>query len=528
VDPVNLPKLCSLIFLSFISAGLAFSQRDFLRNNNYRAVLIIAALFILQLTLVLLVDSRNFAIKFYGIPSRNTGFIAYLSLVFLLLASLRSASNLLIRRYLGALITVGLILGIYGILQSKGYDFYEFDNSYGSNVFGSFGNPNFQSAFMGITAATSLTLAIFGSFKIVTKVTFGLISVLAIYVVSISSQQGFLNFSAGFAAGFIIFLFKKNHLVLGWTFIGIFISSVVTILLGILNQGPLAEVIYKSSLQARGFYWRGAINMILNHPFFGVGMDGFGDWYRRSRTAAIASVNASTIVADTAHSIPLDIGASGGLPLLLLYLAFVGLALSSILRVIKRKSEFDVLFAALVSAWVAYQAQSLISINQLGIGVWGWTLTGFLIGYEINFRESSQFQIQKNSRKSHLAVQKISALAVVLTFVFTGAGIAIAFPPYIAANKFYKALQSGDADVIQPSAYLQPLDRSRFLYVASILSQNKLDERSIDVLRDASRIYPDTFEIWQRWSINPAAAPADIGHAEAELKRLDPYNPDLK
>jgi hypothetical protein len=429
---------------------------------------------------------------------------------------------------LGALITVGLILGIYGILQSKGYDFYEFDNSYGSNVFGSFGNPNFQSAFMGITAATSLTLAIFGSFKIVTKVTFGLISVLAIYVVSISSQQGFLSFSAGFAAGFIIFLFKKNHLVLGWTFIGIFISSVVTILLGILNQGPLAEVIYKSSLQARGFYWRGAINMILNHPFFGVGMDGFGDWYRRSRTEEIASVNGSTIVADTAHSIPLDIGASGGLPLLLLYLAFVGLALSSILRVIKRKSEFDVLFAALVSAWVAYQAQSLISINQLGIGVWGWTLTGFLIGYEINFRESLQFQIQKNSRKGHPAVQKISALAVVLTFVFTGAGIAIALPPYIAANKFYKALQSGDADVIQPSAYLQPLDRSRFLYVASILSQNKLDERSIIVLRDASRIYPDTFEIWQRWSINPAAAPADIGHAEAELKRLDPYNPDLK
>ena len=69
----------------------------------------------------------------------------------------------------------------------------------------------------------------------------------------------------------------------------------------------MAEVIYKSSLQARSFYWEAALNMMQDQPLFGVGMDGFGDWYRRSRTQEIADFNAG-ITADTAHSIPLDIG----------------------------------------------------------------------------------------------------------------------------------------------------------------------------------------------------------------------------
>lgn len=110
----------------------------------------------------------------------------------------------------------------------------------------------------------------------------------------------------------------------------------------------------------------------------------------------------------------------------------------------------------------------------------------------------------------------------------TGIGLAIALPPYFAADKFYKALQTGDADVIQPAAYLQPYDRSRFTFVAQILQENKLEARAIKVLRDASKIYPDSFEIWNRWSTIPSATPADIAHAKAEMKRLDPYNPDLK
>jgi hypothetical protein len=60
------------------------------------------------------------------------------------------------------------------------------------------------------------------------------------------------------------------------------------------------------------------------------------------------------------------------------------------------------------------------------------------------------------------------------------------------------------------------------------LQENKLDSRAIEVLRDATEIYPDSFDLWRSWAGISSAAPADVAHAKAEMKRLDPYNPDLK
>ncbi len=526
VDPINLPKLSLLISLAFVTAGLVLSERALLWDPQFRVAIIVIGTFVLQLTFVLLVDNQTWSFKLYGTPSRNTGFIAYLSLSFLLVASLVSAGFELVKRYVWALVVVGAVLALYGIAQSRGIEFYEFNNIYGSNVYGTFGNPNFQSAFMGITASIALTLAVFSSLKFIYKIPLIVLAVLAICNVSLSSQQGYLNFMAGFAAALIIYLFQKKHPIFGWGILSLFGVGILSVLLGILDKGPLAQAIYKSSLQARGFYWRGALNMIVDHPFFGVGMDGFGDWYRRSRSPEVAQLRAET-VADTAHNIPLDIGASGGLPLLISYLAIVGLALYSIIKVVKRRDEFNVYFAAIVAAWIAYQAQSLISINQLGLGVWGWSLTGLLIGYEINTRDSVSLESQKTSLKRRAVTAKLPASALVITFATSGIGLAIALPPYIAANKFYSALQSGDADILQPAAYLRPYDRARFAYVAQILQENKLDSRAVEVLRDATEIYPDSFDLWKSWASIPSAAPADVAYAKAEMKRLDPHNPDL-
>ena len=194
----------------------------------------------------------------------------------------------------------------------------------------------------------------------------------------------------------------------------------------------------------------------------------------------------------------------------------------------KRKTEFDVVFATIVAAWVAYQAQSLISINQLGLGVWGWSLSGLIIGYELNTRPDEMEANPKAVRRGKAPAQKISALAVITTFIATSAGIAAALPPYVAANKFYVALKSGDAEVIQPAAYLKPYDRARFAFVAQLLQENKLESRAIAVLRDATEIYPDSMELWRRWSTIPSASPTDVARALAEMKRIDPNNPDIK
>jgi hypothetical protein len=184
-------------------------------------------------------------------------------------------------------------------------------------------------------------------------------------------------------------------------------------------------------------------------------------------------------------------------------------------------------FTSVAAAWFAYQAQSFISINQIGIGVWGWSLTGLLIGYELQTRSPEKDSQSKVQRKV-IKKQQISALAVVTSFVFGGLGLAAAIPPYSAAGKFYKALQSGDAEVIQPAAYLQPNDRARYLYVAKIMIDNKLDNRAIKVLSDTSLIYPDSFDVWQTWLSIPTATPDQIARAKSEMRRLDPYNKNIK
>ena len=91
LDPVNLPKLSLLILFSFSAAGLLFSNVQFLTAKKYRVAIVSVLFFLALLVLALIFDNRDFASKFYGIFGRNTGFVAYLSLTLLLLASVASA-----------------------------------------------------------------------------------------------------------------------------------------------------------------------------------------------------------------------------------------------------------------------------------------------------------------------------------------------------------------------------------------------------------------------------------------------------
>ncbi len=527
IDPVNLPKLVALGILSTIAFGLALGDLRFAKDKGSRLLVILLSLFVIQLLLALIVSPDDFSFHLYGTPSRNTGFFGYLFLTFLLFASAVSASTEVLKKFAYSLIGVGCFLGLYGLGQSQGVDVFDYINAYGSDVFGTFGNPNFQSAFMGMTASVSLTFIIFRGMNLPQRVGLFALFFIAISNIYLSSEQGYLNFLAGFLAAVLVYLFSKKKLILAWT--GLTLSGLggILVLAGILNTGPLADLLYKSSLQARGFYWQAAINMMIERPFFGVGLDGFGNWYRRSRTQSAADFNAG-IVSDTAHNIPLDIGSGGGIPLLALYLLILGVALNAIIRVIKRSEGFDPVFASIVAGWVAYQAQSLISINQLGLGVWGWSLTGLLIGYELNTRDKSSNEQIKPSGKVAKKKEQVPASALLIAVMAAVVGSVISLPPYLAANKYYKALQSGSSNLLYESTYLKPYDRARFLYTAQIMSENNLENQAIQILSDASKLYPDSFEVWQRWSGIPSATPAQIAKAKAEMKRLDPFNPDLK
>ena len=104
----------------------------------------------------------------------------------------------------------------------------------------------------------------------------------------------------------------------------------------------------------------------------------------------------------------------------------------------------------------------------------------------------------------------------------------VAIPPYYVNASFYSAIKSGDIKAIQSAAYLQPVDERRLFHAASILRENNFTAQAIVLIKDANKRYPDSYDLWNLWVTIPTATPGDIASAKLQLKRLDPFNPDLK
>jgi hypothetical protein len=253
---------------------------------------------------------------------------------------------------------------------------------------------------------------------------------------------------------------------------------------------------------------------MLDSPLTGVGFDGFGDSYRKFRPNEYLESQFLT-TADSAHNVPLDLGSSGGLPLFILYLLILFYTIYSIFQFVKRSSKFDPVHGSLCAAWFAYQTQSFLSINQIGLAMWGWVLTGLLVGYEVNSRPKNQI-IYKTKMQS-----KKGSNGLFLLLIGGTLGALLTLPPYLAADRYYKALQSGNVELLEKTTYQKPYDRNRFLYSAQILASNNLEFRAIQILKDASILYPDNYEVWLQWSRVVGVTAEQKAKAEKELKRLE-------
>jgi len=533
LDPINLPKLCTLAFFSIVALSLYLPSFKELLTTRYRAVSIVSMVFILQILLVLIFSGATLSGQIYGTHGRNTGALAYISLTLLLVGTVLIASQDFLMKFVKMTLIVGLLLIVYGNLQYFNLDPLPFTTKYTVNApTGTLGNPDFQSAFMGMIAVVCLTMALNPRFKMLIRLVLafmGLSSIIVIY--ETIAKQGYFAFIAGIGVVTILWLFITKRKALGLAATGIGIAGGGLIALGLINIGPLASYLYKGSLEARGVYWRAAMRMLLGHPIFGVGMDAYPDWFRRARDADYIAKNFYSY-SNTAHNVYLDIAASGGFPLIIIYCVLVTLVMISIVRVVKRLDSFDTYFAAIVGAWFAYQVQSLISINQLGLAIWGWVLSGLIIGYEIQTRSLKSDQSlpikSKPTRKSQkISAQPLSSATIIRLFAGVILAGIVAIPPYYANTTYLSALKVFDVKAMQSAANLKPVDEYRLLHAATMFRDNKYSSQTIEILRDAVVRFPDSFDLWMVWAILPEAAPSDVAHAVAELQRLDPNNPDV-
>ena len=533
LDPMGLPKLTVLAFFAVLALSLMFPAIKNLFSSSYRILVILLSLFILQIILVLLFSGANIGAQFYGTYTRNTGALAYTSLAVLLLSSSLVSDKEFLKKFIGATLIIGAILIVYGNIQYLGLEPFPYVNAYTVNApIGTFGNANFQAAFMGLIAVVASTMVLNPRLKMLSRLGLGLMGLAAIVVVRETlSIQGYLNFIVGAGVVVMLWLFMSKRKSLAIAVAGLGVIGGGLVFLGLINSGPLAKYIYEASIAARGYYWRAAIKILIEHPIFGVGMDNYGTWYPRNRQVAME--NGFLTYSNSAHNVYLDLASNGGFPLLLIYLAITARVVVAIVRVVKRNDGIDAYFLATVGAWVAYHVQSFISINQLGLAIWGWVLSGLIIGYEINTRVSEKTQSvpinpKQKGNKARSSAQPLSSKTVIVVFAGVLIGALVAGPLFIANARFYSAIKADDIKAVESAGNSAPKDERRLYMLAGIFRNAALDEQALQVLRKATLDYPDSFDLWNLWLTIPTASPADLATAKAQLKRLDPFNPAFK
>lgn len=533
VDPINVPKLAVIAVGGFVTlaALLAHAKASF--SPKYRTVQILCALFVFDLILVLIFAGTNPSQEFFGTYGRSTGFVAYVALTSLLMGAVVISSAKFVSSFARTLLIAGGLSIGYGLLQTIGADPIKWVNQY-SPVIGFLGNPNFQSSFVGFSGVLAFGFVCAQEMKISWRLGYAAYFLLAVFVIiKTDSQQGLLVLAGGIAIVGMIWLSRSRFSVV--TIPALIVSGIgaVLVAMGSLNSGPLASFLYQASVAYRGDYWRAGWKMTVEHPFLGIGLDSYGDWYRRTRTLEATLRRGPEVTSNAAHNVLLDFSSNGGFPLVIIYLALMVLVVISVIKILKRSTSFDPALAGLVAVWIAYQAQSIISLNQLGLAVWGWTISGLIIGYEINTRTKeapveNRVQVSKGRNAKKSAPEVVSAKTLVSMIAGGVVGSIVGLPPFVASAQFKSAFESSDAIKIENAAYLWPYDPVRYGQVGLVLQNNKLDVQAQRVVDAALLKFPNEFVLWSLAAKLITATPEQVAEAKAQMKRLDPNNPDVQ
>jgi O-antigen ligase len=422
-DPFNAPKLWLNILLgAFLLGHLVMDSlggRLAEGQNTLRILAAIVGVFVIFMLLSALTSDVKY-ISFFGDNQRNTGWLDYFFLAVFVFSAAKHIRlrNLNMVFWFG--IGVGAVMTEYGILQHFGHDFVKWNNPYNS-IISTVGNPDFAGGIMAMFLTFSCVAVIVAPWKIWIRAVVGVQAAVTLLVINWSNaRQGLLSFALGAGIFVIIWLWHKKRLLGQLSLLGGVIVFIVA-LAGIFQKGPLASYLYKTSVSIRGFYWRAGADMFIHHPWFGVGPDRYGAWFRQYRADQYPMNYGYDLTSTASHNVVIQIFATCGIFVGLAYLGLLGFVVyRGIVGIKKNSGSNRMLVAGLLAAWIGYQSQSIVSIDNVGIAIWGWVLSGIVIG--VSMTDVPEIANQVGGlfkRQSSLSTFKpVVSWAFVLAFLF--------------------------------------------------------------------------------------------------------------
>ena len=533
-EPANLGKM---VILGVSAFGVLFLllpnlKQIWTENKIITAFLITFLLFCL---FSIIFSQTLFVRGFYGAMGRSTGFLTYLSLSVFFFTSMSFGRSRSFRRVIYFFYTAAIVNILYCIAASLGYDLLTWDNTY-DKVLGTFGNPNFIASFMGIFFGVNLACFDYfkGSWK--ARTLFFIVGLSSIFVIYESgSLQGFILV----ALTSVLYIYFKLHFnehtkLISKYFLSLSFLLGFIALAGVLQKGPLASLLYKPSISFRGEYWQAGINMAKDHLLFGIGLDSYGLYYRQYRDASAAIYPGINVVTDAAHNVVIDIFAGAGVFAALSYLAIIFLVFFRSIKYFLTLKQFDPLFTALFLGWISYQMQSIISINQIGLAVWGWLFGGCLIAYtkiKPPIESNGLIVDSKNRNKSTRQENLMLPAGRVLTLILgIACGIGVSSPSLIADINFRKAFSIKETTVekVVSAAERWPQDNSRMERVVVALTNQNLPRDAQILAAKYALLYPNDYAAWNAlWTLSPVGSREQEAYKK-RLSELDPLNSKWK
>lgn len=442
-DAFNAAKFMALLTMGGWIIGYLVKSKNQINyfdisTREYRVFGIILGGVILSLFFSALF-AYNKTVAFLGESFRRNGFLTYFGLMIFFYASVKFVriENI---RYCFKFTSFTLIVVVsYAFVQYSGHDWVDWS---AKQVFSTLGNTNFAGAVLSILALLLLGQIFTDKIRVELRVFFIILFILAMFsIIMTNARQAIFQIIFGVFA-FAIYLAWKRKKIFG---IFLLIPSVVLAILsilGTLNKGPFKEIIYKDSVSVRGFYWRAGLKMFEKSPFFGVGLDNYNYFFKEVREPAYPLRYGFGLTSSNAHNVFIQNFATGGILLGTFYIVLQLYILRRAIVLLKRyKGEYKIQVLSTVVAWLAYELQAIVSIDNIGISIWGYILGGSIVGMSLNYSQTNSVVAKKLNQNN-----RNTSMQIVISSICLAIASSIVVPQYIVdRNVWINRMSLGNA-----------------------------------------------------------------------------------
>jgi O-antigen ligase len=518
LDAFMIPKFSILVIYGCIALfSLILNFKKLYIKTDLRLKLFFF-LFFIVLIFSFISSKTPWEQQFFGREGRNNGLLLFISLILLMIFSAQIDVlnfRIKINKYIAF---SSLVIIFYSILQLLGLDPIAWD-TINIKMFSTLGNPNFLSAFLASTLIPVLIYlysnSIFSNYSRYLKLALLLFTSLVYggVIFKSKSYQGLVILVVSALVLVILFSFRAKKFSLTVFSFCVFLFFAILGILGTLNKGPLASMLYKSSVTSRGDFYRSAFNMGRDNWVHGVGIDGFGDYYLEYRDS-VAAVRSNAEYVDTAHNYFLDFFANLGGGGLILYTLLILFTFIEFIKLLQR-SAYDNFIISIFIFWIGVQIQSLISPTFIVFLIYNFAFAGFVINYhKINSVKSNvKIAAKDNLNKTAGGIGLLVALVILL--------------PFISKDRnLLKAQQGNSLEVVLSAARAYPKSIVTYNRILQTLANSGASSPIfLEVAKEAVSFNPRTLP--GQFTIMTSAYSSSLEKQDAYkvLMELDPKNP---